>query len=343
MLYSFFIVLFCTFLSQIDCRLSTHQFTTVVDSSHTGPLMVNCSTKEQEQRHIKALLTDVDISNDAAATKPISHNKKRIKTLCIYGINVSMPQDIQINDKDTLKICFAWDLNSVIFEKNIKIRSMLNYARQKRGIIGTLTSSWTFLKLWRKKQQLKKQKKNEGYVWDAMFTNLAKQDPNMAAFLRTFAQQANVLDIHMITIMQELEQYGHTHAILSNMGQGLLDAQVEHLKKESNRYDSVLFDYTLRFLQDTKHNVVASQENGWMHKPNPDIYQLFLHKNQDKECDYSFFIDDKPENCIAAAQQGFIAFHYTNATPEKLKNAFNYMITFLKKNRSAFSDKTITS
>ena len=78
--------------------------------------MVNCSTKEQEQRHIKALLTDVDISNDAAATKPISIIK-RIKTLCIYGINVSMPQDIQINDKDTLKICFVWDLNSVILKK----------------------------------------------------------------------------------------------------------------------------------------------------------------------------------------------------------------------------------
>lgn len=227
---------------------------------------------------------------------------------------------VSIQTTQGKRACFGWDLNSVIFKKEIKICKLLRYSYKKNGIRGTIKGFFTFGKLWLKKKKLKKQGNPKGFVWDAMFTDMAKNDPQTASQIREFAQIANVLDLEMVTLMQQLSKSGHSHAILSNMGQGLLDTQVQLL--QNRKIDPTTHSYILNFLQDHKHKVISSETNGWMHKPDLKPYQAWLLKNK-KHGQITVFIDDKLENVLAAINNGFdVAIHYKEGTmrPTNLNN-----------------------
>ncbi len=207
------------------------------------------------------------------------------------------------------KACCGWDLNSVVFKKEVKICKMIRYSYKKNGVRRTAKGLFKFGKLWRKKKKLKRQGNPKGFVWDAMFTDMALKDPKTAGLIREFAQIANVLDLEMVSLMQRLSNHGHCHAVLSNMGQGLLDTQVKLLQAQQSK-NPVAYNYILTFLQDHEHKIIASEANGWMHKPNMPIYQAWLLKNK-KRGQITIFIDDKLENVLAAVKYGFdVAIHY---------------------------------
>lgn len=210
----------------------------------------------------------------------------------------------------------GWDLNSVIFTKNVlyNFPSMLYNAYKDKGVFYSTWAIQRFFWLRREKKAFKKAGDNRGFLWDAMFTELERQgttakekadNKELVQFLRQFSQQANTLENFMADLLYNLHNTGHRNAVLSNMGQGLLDAQIDAIKN-SNRRFTLAINYTLEFLQDHVHKVISSEANGWMHKPNPDIYQIFFTQNSDyHNPDCSIFIDDKKSNCKAALKNGF--------------------------------------
>ena len=242
----------------------------------------------------------------------------------VQAITALYRQGFDATQAQNKKVCFAWDLNSVIFEKQIKIGKMIAYALRKKGTKKTITSLWKFLKLWKQKNKLKSKGDPRGFVWDAMFTQLTKKDPETASFLRNFAQQANVLDLRMVNLMQRLSLHRHTHGVLSNMGQGLLDAQVKLLKEKQSKNPTV-YNFILNFLEDHKHKVIASEQNNWMHKPDNEPYHLFLKKNKNRG-QITVFIDDKLENVQAAIKNGFdVGIHYPKgSTSSKLESLLDH-------------------
>lgn len=227
------------------------------------------------------------------------------------GFDASQAQDKQA--------CFAWDLNDVLFKKQIKLTALLNHIHQEIGILKAPKMSWKIFTLWRKKKQLKKASKSEGYSWDGLFTLYGKNDPKTVAFFRNFVRKINVLDAHMVKLMKQLATNGHTHGVLSNMGQNMLNVQINYLKSIPAQ-DPDLKEFFLDFLNYDKHNVIASPENNWITKPNPKIYQFFLEKNKDHG-QITIFIDDKLENVQAAITSGFdVAIHYPlGSTPKQLE------------------------
>lgn len=215
--------------------------------------------------------------------------------------------------------CFAWDLNDVVFEKQVTPSKLIKHIHRKQGLLKAPKIAWKFFKLWKKKKKLKKQGNPEGLSWDAVFTRYSDKDPKLIDFLRNFVMQINVLDTPMVKLMRQLSNNGHTHGVLSNMGQNMLNVQIAHLKTLEPT-DHGLKIFFLDFLQYDQHNVIASPENNWLTKPNPKMYQLFLEKNKERG-EMTIFIDDKLENVQAALNNGFdVGIHYpTGSTSSQLK------------------------
>lgn len=215
--------------------------------------------------------------------------------------------------------CFAWDLNDVVFKKQIRPYKLIKHIHNEQGLSQTPKLIYKFLKLWAKKRQLKKQNDSKGFSWDAMLAEEAQTNPERAQFFRSLALQVNVLDVDMVKVMHQLSNNRHKHGILSNMGQHMLQVQIDNLKTQTT-YNPQLKSFFLTFLEDTHSNIVSSEENNWISKPHKDMYQLFLQKNKNRG-EITIFIDDKLENIKAALANGFdVGIHYPHgSTSAQLK------------------------
>lgn len=226
-----------------------------------------------------------------------------------------------LKDTDFQEVLVAWDLNKVVFDKQFKTSYYIKQTRKELGTIKTISTAFKFGKLWATKQLYKQKNDPRGYVWDGMFTTLetTPKGKQTAALLRKFAQDANHLDPHVAIIIEELSFANHVqNAVLSNMGQGILDFQLELLKKQQEQksldfHHKYLIQNIMTFLTNAKYNLVASKENGWMHKPDYICYETFLKKHPKKSL--TIFVDDKLRNVTAALEKGLfdIAIQYTTA------------------------------
>lgn len=240
-------------------------------------------------------------------------------TISINAATLLYRQGFDASQAQNKQACLAWDLNDVVFEKQIAPSKLIKHIHREQGLLKAPKIALKFYKLWRKKKKLKKQGNPVGLSWDGIFTRYSANDPKLIAFLRNFVMQINVLDTPMVKLMKELSSNGHTHGVLSNMGQNMLNVQINHLKTLPTS-DHGLKIFFLDFLQYDKHNVIASPENNWLTKPNPKMYKLFLEKNKDRG-QMTIFIDDKLENIEAALKNGFdVGIYYpTGSTSSQLK------------------------
>lgn len=230
-------------------------------------------------------------------------------TISINAVTILYRPSFDAFQAQGKQACFAWDLNDVLFEKQIKPSALFKHIHREVGISKTPKLAWKIFKLWKKKKKLKKEGKPEGSSWDGLFTLYGQNDPKTVAFFRGFVRKINSLDSRMVKLMRQLSNNGHTHGVLSNMGQNMLNVQIDHLKSIPTK-DHGLKVFFLDFLHDDKHNVIASPENNWLTKPNPNMYRLFLEKNKERG-QITIFIDDKLKNVQAAVNSGFdVGIHY---------------------------------
>ena len=228
------------------------------------------------------------------------------------------------NETPQITVLIAWDLNGVIFEKRYSITGMLQQTAvtKKYGWKMTFTLLRDFGYLYKQKRIFKNANDPRGYVWSAMFDYLEEQttpfnksisNQNLAQLLREFSQEANHLDFELIQVLEKLERLGHKNAVLSNMGQGLVDLQVVQLKKQLSELPETQvkkredLECALTFLTQPT-NVLASKENGWLLKPDRSIYETFLSKNtiQTSNKVITILVDDKQENIDAALADGLL-------------------------------------
>ncbi len=224
----------------------------------------------------------------------------------------------------------AWDLNGVVFQKEYSLTDNIAELIAAQGYLETARLLYTFGKLYAYKLYLKSQNDPRGFVWDAIFSSLETSEAGKkdAQTLRYFAQKANHLDFAIVGLLKELKDRGHSSVVLSNMGQKLADAQVELLEAHiatltEDSEEKTASQSALEFLTQSS-NVIASQENGWLHKPDRASYQTCLDKNPaTHNSDHiTIFIDDKKRNIDAAVADGLfdIAISYQNA--DNLKAIF---------------------
>lgn len=240
---------------------------------------------------------------------------------------------------------FFWDLNGVIFEKRYSIKGMLNQTAvtKKYGWKQTFSLLNDFRKLYQQKRAFRKAGDPRGFVWNAMFDYLEKEsvqynaslsNKELAQLLREFSQEANHLDYELIHLLEKLEQHGHKNVVLSNMGQGLVDLQVAHLEKElaatsagTQKHTDLVF--AISFLKQ-QNNVIASESNGWLHKPQRRAYERCLELNSFTAKDSStkylrIFIDDKQENIDAALAEGLFDIGINYKNPKDLRRIMYYI------------------
>lgn len=231
----------------------------------------------------------------------------------------------------------AWDLNGVVFDKKYSILENYRHTIAKYGISKTMYLTGLFGVIFAKKMYYKYMQYAEGFVWDAMFKEAT--DEQTYTILRELALKSNNPDQVTATILQELHHGGHDNVVLSNMGQGLLDAQLAHLTKkieaitqrltdlelsEDKRkkllYEKATLEYLTTFLTQ-KRNVVASKENGWLHKPDRESYQTCLDNLADIQPPHTLriFIDDKMRNITAALKDGLFDIAILFSSPEELR------------------------
>ncbi len=248
----------------------------------------------------------------------------------------------QIPESYLENIVVAWDLNGVIFRKEYSIAANIYQlaVTDGHGWGYTFKTLASFGKLWRYKTQLKKQDDPRGYVWDAMFTTLETsiEGKKVADLLRRFSQQANLLNYETVAILQELSACGHRNVVLSNMGTGLVGLQVNLLKrllekdsinktninkiyKQMTQDQISSTEFTINFLTNTKHNVIASPENNWLHKPMRNSYASCLEKNKlpKNKRTLTIFVDDKKRNIPPALADGLFDIAVLFTTPQELR------------------------
>ena len=225
------------------------------------------------------------------------------------------------------RVLLSWDLNGVIFRKKYSITANLYQiaVTEKRGWTYAFRMLASFGKLWNYKRKLKKLHDPRGYVWDAMFKTLETSSvgKEFADLLRRFSQQANHLDYDMIALLQELSANGHTNAVLSNMGEGLVQVNVHFLRRQLEKgiltpEQQAATQFAITFLTNKGRNVIASEENNWLHKPMQKSYATCLVKNFDDQDGLTIFFDDKFSNIEAALADGlFDVAVYFNGSHDK--------------------------
>ncbi len=217
----------------------------------------------------------------------------------------------------------AWDLNKVVFT-NPNNAAIVKKFTNTHGLKKTAGLWYTFMTLWNKKNYYKIIGDPRGFVWNAMFNEI--NDTETRKFLFEATREANTIDPGIIDLMKELTLHGHTNVVLSNMGQDTVNYQISYFEKKQKTLEdelnfcgtyrieelpAVWYDYAntlfiINFLKNP-HNVVASKENNWLHKPDKNSYQECINKNpksRRKGC-LKIFIDDKKENVIAAVENDF--------------------------------------
>ena len=183
---------------------------------------------------------------------------------------ITYRQGLSLGDIWGKKVILAWDLNEVIFKVDYSVLIKHPIMALKMG------------KLNSKKKEFKKQGRDEGYVFEA---TIRHQKPKKAMKYSKFMAKMMTPNYDVIRLMHNVKARGHTHAILSNMGETIW-ANICPKHTEVGR----LF---------TGHNCVAHKKaNGaWYHKPNADYFQLFAHLNKTSDDTIIVFIDDDKYGC----------------------------------------------
>ena len=243
--------------------------------------------------------------------------------------------------KQLSRVLLSWDLNGVIFRKEYSITANLYQiaVTEKKSWGYAIKMLYNFGKLYRYKLQLKRKGDPRGWVWDAVFRSLetSVEGKEFAALLRRFSQQANVLDYHMIALMQEISRNGHHNVVLSNMGEGLaavnvsfLQTQLEKGNLSAERREATQF--AINFLTNKGRNVIASAENNWLHKPMRESYQTCIAKNMWSHDSHhseslTIFFDDKFSNITAAVEDGLfdIAVYYKSSGDKGCKKLRKFL------------------
>lgn len=238
-------------------------------------------------------------------------------------------------------VLLSWDLNGVIFKKKYSITANLYQiaVTEKRGWSYAFKMLASFGKLWNYKRKLKKLHDPRGYVWDAMFKTLetSPAGKEFADLLRRFSQQANHLDYDMIALLQELSRNGHTNVVLSNMGEGLVQVNVNFLHRQLEKgilrpEQQTATQFAITFLTNKGRNVIASEENNWLHKPMQKSYETCLMKNREYyqypvARNLTIFFDDKFSNIEAALADGLfdIAVYYNSSHDKGCKKLRKFL------------------
>ncbi len=231
-------------------------------------------------------------------------------------------------------VLIAWDLNGVIFKKDYSVpRLMYQLAvTEKYGWFFTSKAFMTFAKLMTYKKQLKQANDPRGWVFDAMFKTLetSPQGNQYAQLLQRFTEQVNVLNYQTVELIKELTDNGHTNVILSNMGQGLVNALINSLtrkgvEKTLSREKKEAIDFTIEFLSDSERHVIASAENNWLHKPLRKSYRTCLKKNESGSKQLKIIFDDKLENITAGLRDGLFDIGIVFTTPQEVRTFFSHV------------------
>lgn len=216
----------------------------------------------------------------------------------------------------------AWDLNNVVFNTTANTPKTLWKLYQEYGLYKTMAFYQEVMKVISQKSKYKKAGDPRGFVWNALFYDIKNEEFRKILFETTI--EANTLHKPIVELLKELTLNLHQNIVLSNMGQDVLNLQIKRLQEQLKQQSSddlsakrVDTFFILEFLNNPL-NTVASKENGWLHKPDKESYEICLAKikeNASTQKNLTIFIDNKKENVVAAAQKGLfdIAFLYTNA------------------------------
>lgn len=228
-------------------------------------------------------------------------------------------------ESNLMPALIAWDINGVLFKKEYSIPHLMYQlaVTEKYGWIFTFKALASFTRLMRYKKQLKQQHDPRGWVFEAMFKELEKspREKQYVPLLRKFTTQVNRVNYTSIALLQDLETTGHTNVLLSNMGQGLIDAIVTSLEAQathpilSSRKKEAL-SFTITFISNSKRHVIAASPNKWLHKPLRKSYLTCIEKNQSFPRQVRILLDDKVSNITAGLRDGLfdIGILFTNAT-----------------------------
>ena len=201
---------------------------------------------------------------------------------------ISYRSGLELSDVWGKKVILAWDLNEVIFNVDYSVLMKHPVMAIKMG------------KLNKKKKELKKQGLDEGYVFEA---TIRRCKPKKVMKYIHFMAKLMTPNYDVVRLMHEVKAHGHTHAILSNMGETIWANLCPKHSEVNNLF--------------TGHNCVAhKRSNGrWYHKPDADYFQLFVNLNKTNDDTLIVFIDDDKYGCHipAALQNGIdVAIKFTN-------------------------------
>ncbi len=177
---------------------------------------------------------------------------------------------------------FAWDLNDVLLS--------VDYGSALKHPIYALKIA----KIKYKQKKMLKKDTNGNNVFEAAIKKFKK--PAKAAKLIEYFATLTKPDANMVTLLGELKNKNHKHAILSNIGQGVWSEQTKRLPAPF-----------LNLFESDVHHAIAHEGPGgvWYRKPLINIYHLFLSRNINRDGRVIVFIDDKMENIIMGQQAGF--------------------------------------
>jgi FMN phosphatase YigB (HAD superfamily) len=164
----------------------------------------------------------------------------------------------------------AWDLNEVIFNANYSVLIKHPIMALKMG------------KMNKKKKEFKKQGRDEGYIFEA---TIRYCKPKKAMKYIDFMAKLMEPNYDVVGLMHKLKEKGHTHAILSNMGETI--------------WANLCPKHSVVGRLFTGHNCIAHKKsNGrWYHKPDADYFQLFVNLNKTSDDTIIVFIDDDKYGC----------------------------------------------